>query len=441
MIGGLKQTTSRLAIAAAAGLFTGGIALTPVQAADLGGDCCADLEERVAELEATTVRKGNRKVSVKLSGQVNRGILFWDDGEDSDTYFVDVENSNTRFRITGSASISPGRTAGFRIEADWFIQNNSSAVSNCNNTDFAGAQCMAQANTVGNSAQRGGLINSQNAAGVTDMRWSEVWFKDDRLGKLSLGKGDTASNGTSEVDLSGTSVAQYAGMADVGGAFQFRTSGGATPGGFAGASLGDAYSQNDGLSRRNRLRYDTPAIGGFTFSASASADDAVDGALRFKKEWNSVRCAWAGAIAHDTTEKGREVLNVRRADDKWIYSTSGSCLHTPSGLNLTLGYSETDEGIDDVDAQWFFIKAGISRRWNSHGKTSISVQYAENQNRLRGINARGGDLNSYGVAFVQKIDSAALELYVAWSHHELDRINNQSFQDLDFLLMGARMKF
>ncbi len=32
-------------------------------AADLGGDCCADLEERIAELEATTARKGNRKVS------------------------------------------------------------------------------------------------------------------------------------------------------------------------------------------------------------------------------------------------------------------------------------------------------------------------------------------------------------------------------------------
>jgi hypothetical protein len=34
----------------------------PAKAADLGGDCCADLEDRVAELEATTVRKGNKKV-------------------------------------------------------------------------------------------------------------------------------------------------------------------------------------------------------------------------------------------------------------------------------------------------------------------------------------------------------------------------------------------
>ena len=198
MIGGLKQTTSRLAIAAAAGLFTGGIALAPAQAADLGGDCCADLEERVAELEATTVRKGNRKVSVKLSGQVNRAILWWDDGEDSDVYFVDTENSNSRFRITGSATISPGRTAGFRIEADWFIQNNSSIVTNCGPSSFAAsgpAACQAVANITGNGGFGSGTTNSKN---VTDMRWTEVWIKDESLGKVSLGKGDTATNGTSE---------------------------------------------------------------------------------------------------------------------------------------------------------------------------------------------------------------------------------------------------
>ena len=52
-------------------------------AADLGGGCCADLEERVAELEATTARKGNRVVSLQVYGQVNKALLIWDDGEDS----------------------------------------------------------------------------------------------------------------------------------------------------------------------------------------------------------------------------------------------------------------------------------------------------------------------------------------------------------------------
>jgi predicted porin len=414
-----------LAIAAAAGLFTGGIALAPAQAADLGGDCCADLEERVAELEATTVRKGNRKVSVKLSGQVNRAILWWDDGEDNDVYFVDNEQSSSRFRITGSATISPGRTAGFRIEADWFIQNNSSAVSNCRGDSRTNGdtQCTALANTVGNSVSQ--VTGTASTAGVTDMRWTEVWIKDDSLGKLSLGKGDTASNGTSEVDLSGTSVAQYSGMADVGGNFVFRTSGGV----YTSITLGNVYSQLDGLSRQNRIRYDTPSFGGFTLSTSYGADDFWDGALRFKKEWNSVRCAWAGAVAHDTQEKD---------DDFWRYSTSGSCIHTPSGLNLTLGYAQDDEGSSsDRDQQWWFVKLGISRRWNSHGKTSISVQYAENQDAV----SSGDETQSWGVAFVQNIDSAALELYLAYSHHEYDDNSTTGYDDLQFFLAGARIKF
>ncbi len=52
------------------------LAPAPVDAADFDGDCCADLEERVAELEATTVRKGNRKVSPTVSGHVRTAVLF-----------------------------------------------------------------------------------------------------------------------------------------------------------------------------------------------------------------------------------------------------------------------------------------------------------------------------------------------------------------------------
>ena len=80
MIGGLWKSTSSLAMFAAAGLFVGGVAMPSAKAADLGGDCCADLEERVAELEATTARKGNRKVSLTITGQVTTGVMYWNDG-------------------------------------------------------------------------------------------------------------------------------------------------------------------------------------------------------------------------------------------------------------------------------------------------------------------------------------------------------------------------
>ncbi|MEL7049851.1 MAG: porin, partial [Pseudomonadota bacterium] len=45
-----------------------GTTTSSATAADFGGDCCADLEERIAELEATTARKGNRKVNLTVSG-------------------------------------------------------------------------------------------------------------------------------------------------------------------------------------------------------------------------------------------------------------------------------------------------------------------------------------------------------------------------------------
>src|SRR5262245_8691454 len=56
MTGGFHRSCSCVALALATGMLAGGATLMPANAADLGGNCCADLEERVAELEATTAR-------------------------------------------------------------------------------------------------------------------------------------------------------------------------------------------------------------------------------------------------------------------------------------------------------------------------------------------------------------------------------------------------
>ena len=115
MIGGLlSNSASRLALVAAAGLFIGGVAVPSAKAADLGGDCCADLEERVAELEATTARKGNRRMSLTITGHINRSVMYWNDGRDSKTvYGVDNTQSSTRFSILGEARVQPRLKVGF----------------------------------------------------------------------------------------------------------------------------------------------------------------------------------------------------------------------------------------------------------------------------------------------------------------------------------------
>src|SRR5262245_18458133 len=89
-----------------------------VKAADIGGDCCADLEERVAELDATTVDRGSKKLTVTLYGRVNRIVHFWDDGAESNTYTLNSSYSPTRWGFRGDAKIGGAWTAGYNLEME-----------------------------------------------------------------------------------------------------------------------------------------------------------------------------------------------------------------------------------------------------------------------------------------------------------------------------------
>ena len=99
----------------AAAMLIGGWSM-PAAAADLGGDCCADLEERIAELEATTARKGNRKVSLTVSGWVNEAVFFWDDGNERNVYVGTNFIEQSRFRFLGEAKINADWSAGYILE-------------------------------------------------------------------------------------------------------------------------------------------------------------------------------------------------------------------------------------------------------------------------------------------------------------------------------------
>lgn len=67
-------------------------------------------------------------IEAEFSGHVNRAIMAYDDGEDSQTAFVDNENSNSRMRFQGTGEITPGLTAG--VYGEWeLVSTNSSVVT------------------------------------------------------------------------------------------------------------------------------------------------------------------------------------------------------------------------------------------------------------------------------------------------------------------------
>src|SRR6516164_2751101 len=175
MIGGLLSNASRTALIAAAGLLVGGVAMPSAKAADLGGDCCADLEERVAELEATTARKGNRKMGVTITGQVHKMVMWWDDGRSSKTYYgVENRNTSTRFSILGKAKLTPNIKMGFEIMLD----NQAASSAGVNQWDANGKNNsditpLAAPSFVGN--------NADNYFGAARrMVW---WIEDAKLGR------------------------------------------------------------------------------------------------------------------------------------------------------------------------------------------------------------------------------------------------------------------
>ena len=149
-------------ILAIGGIMLGGVS---AQAADLGGDCCADLEERVAELEATTARKGNRKVSLTISGWVNEAVFAWDDGAEQNVYVGTNSLEQTRFKFAGEAKIDKDWSAGYTLEVG----------------------------VVGDASNQWDQISSSRNSGVFTLRKSNWWIKSKHLGKLTVGLEGTAT--------------------------------------------------------------------------------------------------------------------------------------------------------------------------------------------------------------------------------------------------------
>ena len=191
MIGGLLKRGSVLAIAASASIFS-----TNAMAADLGGDCCADLEERVAELEATTARKGNRKVSLTVSGWVNEEVLFWDDGVETNTYQVTNMVAQTRFRLVGSAKITEDWSAGYIIELG-----------------------------VAGSRSDGVTESTDDNGSGIGVRHSAWYLKSKRLGKMTVGQFSTATDGLLDAHVAGIGHFMSENSAAMIGSFQMRTAG------------------------------------------------------------------------------------------------------------------------------------------------------------------------------------------------------------------------
>ena len=441
MIGGLKYT-SRLAIVAAAGVMAGGVA---AQAADLGGNCCADLEERVAELEATTARKGNRKVSLEVSGHVNEMMVFWSGDQDvnndgivdgnSSGFLVATNNSSrSRFRFKGSAKINADWSAGFLIEIGVRGTNNSQS-NNFNSADLN---------------EKSGL----------DVRHEALYLASKHFGTIWLGHTSSAADGITEICL-GCTVGQGPDTGPYLGGFRPFGAGGQSWDQLASSTGGASFSGEG--DRRDMISYATPSIFGFILSAAAGSDEFYDVALRYAGEFGGFRIA-AGVGYQNSTEqtssstkgfaagcRGTVVGNNETRVDCDAIGASASVMHVASGLYVAGSYGITRDnspGSVEEDESWY-VTAGINQKFFALGKTNIYGEYGLARREI-GLGIAASDVNQremewFGVGITQDIDAAAMTLYVNYKHYEgcvsVAASCDTNVADLDLVALGAIIRF
>lgn len=470
------MSAGRLSLLAAAGfLLVGGAS---AQAADLGGDCCADLEERIAELEATTVRKGNRKVKLEVSGQVNEALMWWDDGQESNVYQGTNDTARSRVRFKGSAKITDDVSAGYLLE--FGIRSN-----RLNRTD-------QDVDTA--------------APGTPDLRHS-MWFLESKtFGKVSMGQTSQAIDGVTEVNTANMNHFARPSLGKWNGNFDVLVGGTRFPGlewrdfmaqsGFTGDNV---PGEGD---RRNLVRYDTPEFAGFTASASWGEDDFWDMALRYKGEFSGFKFAAAAGYAEysEATVLVNGALGTLPASASNLrgcariggtaavvatgapgvggdvecseFGASASLMHTDTGLFVTGAYGLREDdnrqelfggAVDDSDDMWS-VQAGIEKKFIPLGKTTVYGEYAEfstgaginGSGAIAGTGALGAprqessNINYWGVGINQSLEAAAMDLYLAYRHHEGDvdlmnaanaSIGSVSFDELEIVMGGALIKF
>ncbi|RLC02947.1 MAG: hypothetical protein DRH90_12525 [Deltaproteobacteria bacterium] len=327
-------------------------------------------------------------VEVKLSGQINRAVMWADNGEDSEVFNVDNGNSSTRFRLTGSEEVNDSVKVGVVWENE-FVSNGS-----------------------------GNVDIGQENDGTSDFneRKMEAYFVMP-FGKVSIGQGDGAGNGTSEEDLSGTSVIMYSSVGDTSGSINFRDDDDNKI-----ATIGSTRTNFDGLSRNDRVRYDTPKFRGATLSVSGTNGDAYELAARYSGDFDSLGKITA-AIAYVDANK--------RKDPEWTQiGGSVSWLHT-SGINLTVSSGSRDIDNTGRDPVNYYGKLGY--KFDIH---AIAVEYGVTED----LDQNKDKSKNYGLAYVMKPWNG-VEFYGTYRIFELDRDDTSNIEDIQQVMIGTRVKF
>ena len=463
-------TTSTLGLGAIAAALAGvQPALTADLAGNLGGACCTDLEQRIAELKATAARKGNRKLSLQIYGQVSEVIMWWNDGAEKNAYVQNNYATRNTVGFQGAVPIDNDWSAGFRLDLQVRAFRSS----------FANQYALGENN---------GLTTQTYDTQSVTLRYANWYLDSKTYGRISLGRDNDPALGIIGINLASpdgfAANGTNAGYAN--GGFFLRRKGTTGNGGLSGLNWqnfawirnGDGPASLDYAQTANAAKYSSPfflgrsAQSGFNVQAFWGQDDVWSTALRYAEDFGVVRVAagvgysnWTGLdrgscsntspTGSTGTGPGATATTSSTRCDAW--QLGASIMHAATGLYLSggggwltdynrqLNYDAASSfpagarnvfarpGVDASDSVWW-AQAGWEAKLNGLGATTFWGQYSYYNTGTGTLNSAiqtvaatdvinslgrtafiaGTQTRTWGLGVTQAIDAAAMNVHVGY---------------------------
>ena len=326
-------------------------------------------------------------IDFNVSGHVNRALVLEDqDGnpKDGELQNKDSNASASRFRFTGSEDLGNGLTAGVQMELA-VLSNDS------------------------------GTTRAKDGEGLsgTGTRHANVYLGTPG-GKITLGKGSSATDGMTNARLGGPS---WLGGVTNWCAYATPTLKRRNPTAPDDPSKDTvvataAACQTHDPGRQQVLRYDSPALGPATISASMGNDDYKD-----------IEATFSGSVGDSAYDLRIGYVGENDSNDDDIVGASGA-VKFAMGTAVAVAWASTDRGAGDDNSYTHFEID------HSYGDGSVGAYYKTGE-------SNGVDGSLWGIGVGHNIGGGAT-VYAGYRHTEDDY---EGFADHNLFVAGMRVTF
>ena len=328
---------------------------------------------------------------VSISGWINEGVLYYDDGVGSDVVQLSDNGTTLGSRITfaGSTDLPAGLNAGFEVIVEPLSVHTPLIFSNQSNVGDTTGDALG---VLGSSVFFGG-----------------AW------GKLTFGLQTMPTDNIAV--LADPSLTLWDGISPVFRGNGFSIRGTTVPvvwGDFLNCLTAEGLQGAGGIGidcngiYRNGVRYDLPTfLPGVSIAVGYANDEVYDVAGKWDGQLGRLK-----ALVHLGYAQNNNVNSSWEGNSAENFQVQGGLMDPVTGLFGSIAYQneQADSAVagsgDDTDAWW--LKVGIKKAFNSLGDTSLAFDYGNYNDQfgnLGVIGVTGSEVERWGVAIDQYFGS------------------------------------